>query len=1177
MKREISRLLTILVVLLLGLGVSIAKASAVEPDGDGNYPLWVGDTRVSETNKNNVLGDTGTPTVIYNPETNTLTLNNPTITGMKETYVTESLIKFQVFYLDSESDDLFTIEGTGTIGGIYCSDNLVLNGNFTVTNEELPIYCWNHVGISGGTIKISSDDKMGGILASNVTISDGTVTVEGEIYARGSYGDVIISGKNTAVSVTSEDYQAIGAQEKVLIINGAKVTAEGRECGIRGWSNGEVLIHGAETVVEAKATSTEAEDVFAITAGSVGIFGGTVTAQATSSTGGVGICGFDSLLIGTRTDVEYPTVTFTSLEDLGVQIPSIYLDTSAVKKITATGGQMAVFSENDIIIEEGYVITKPSTGETAALDSDTHTVVEDLSAETPEAAHEVVIEKVEFYPLWIEGLQVTSVNKDKIPVGEGFAQYDPNTNTLTLDGLTREATSDDDQWYLVYEEEKVPLTVEVKGTNTISYGAGGFTADSAGIVFTGTGTLTLSGHADAVVTYEDVVIEENCTVNAVTDDGAGFNTRGSFECAGTAKVTGSDSEAVGVLAQGNITITGTFTTKGLTDDGLCADGKESSIVIDGGKVNVEGICSKGTIDIINSSKVISEVKKTEETEAPGIYANSDITIKDSTVTATSKAEAGIYCISPGDTAKITIDNSTVVAKSIPWEEEATGGLYIYPNVGIYLAQGEISITNSDVTAEGSGGIYAETGNITITGGKVNATTKMEVEGVHAGIQADSDGTITITDATVTLESALIGLMADDGTIEISGGELECKAGYTGIEAKILSFGESAKGAPVVGITMSDGGTGIMSNNALIDAGEITITGGSGGIFSYMEAEGDGLVITNGITKVTIESSEIAAYINLADADAKGIQLGDELVIKEPEGGMISDDATTFEDKGKTIAKKVVIVKECSITFDANGGTGTMAGTSAESGSEYELPACGFTAPKGQAFDGWLVGDASEVVDAGTKITVTGSVVIKPQWAKIVYKITKGADGTWKDGDGAYEIVVVTEPDPSVCWPNFLSVACDGTTWTKGTEYDASEGSTKILIKEDTLKAMSEGKHDIVIAFTDAEVATSLTISKQAADDGGDDDNNGGTNDDNNGGNNGGTDDDNNGGTNGDNNGGTDGDNNGGNNGGTDGGNGNVESPKTGDSMPYAVLLLIAAMAGAGIGASVIFRRRSERA
>ena len=304
----------------------------------------------------------------------------------------------------------------------------------------------------------------------------------------------------------------------------------------------------------------------------------------------------------------------------------------------------------------------------------------------------------------------------------------------------------------------------------------------------------------------------------------------------------------------------------------------------------------------------------------------------------------------------------------------------------------------------------------------------------------------------------------------------------------------------------------------------------------------------------------------------------------------------------------------------------MTGATVDSGSEYELPACGYVAPKGHAFVGWLVGDSTEAVDAGTKIKVEGSVVIKPKWAKIVYKITKGADGTWKEGDGDFEIVVVTEPDPALCWPNFIGVSCGGTAWTNGTEYTASEGSTKILIKEDSLKALAEGEHEIVIAFKDAEVTTTLTTSKQAADNGGDDGQttdggtnggtdggtNGGTDGGNDGqatdggnsgtdgGNNGGTDDGQatdggNSGTDGGNNGGTDGQatdggnsgtdggNNGGqatdggNNGGTDGGNGNVESPKTGDSMPYAVLLLIAAMAGAGIGASVIFRRRSERA
>ena len=50
-------------------------------------------------------------------------------------------------------------------------------------------------------------------------------------------------------------------------------------------------------------------------------------------------------------------------------------------------------------------------------------------------------------------------------------------------------------------------------------------------------------------------------------------------------------------------------------------------------------------------------------------------------------------------------------------------------------------------------------------------------------------------------------------------------------------------------------------------------------------------------------------------------------------------------------------KKLTVTFDAGGGTGTMASVKIPNGSSdtyYTLPACGFTAPKGKLFDGWLI-------------------------------------------------------------------------------------------------------------------------------------------------------------------------------------------------------------------------------
>jgi len=69
----------------------------------------------------------------------------------------------------------------------------------------------------------------------------------------------------------------------------------------------------------------------------------------------------------------------------------------------------------------------------------------------------------------------------------------------------------------------------------------------------------------------------------------------------------------------------------------------------------------------------------------------------------------------------------------------------------------------------------------------------------------------------------------------------------------------------------------------------------------------------------------------------------------------------------------------TVSFDKNGGEGTMADITDVSG-EYTLPECGFTAPAGQKFDGWQVGEDKKAV--GEKITVTADTEVKALWEKI---------------------------------------------------------------------------------------------------------------------------------------------------------------------------------------------------
>ena len=70
----------------------------------------------------------------------------------------------------------------------------------------------------------------------------------------------------------------------------------------------------------------------------------------------------------------------------------------------------------------------------------------------------------------------------------------------------------------------------------------------------------------------------------------------------------------------------------------------------------------------------------------------------------------------------------------------------------------------------------------------------------------------------------------------------------------------------------------------------------------------------------------------------------------------------------------------TITFDKNGGTGTMADVIKTKDESYTLPACGFTPPAGKEFKAWQV-DGTEK-NVGDKIVLNGDKNIKAVWKDI---------------------------------------------------------------------------------------------------------------------------------------------------------------------------------------------------
>ncbi len=87
----------------------------------------------------------------------------------------------------------------------------------------------------------------------------------------------------------------------------------------------------------------------------------------------------------------------------------------------------------------------------------------------------------------------------------------------------------------------------------------------------------------------------------------------------------------------------------------------------------------------------------------------------------------------------------------------------------------------------------------------------------------------------------------------------------------------------------------------------------------------------------------------------------------------------------------------AITFNANGGTGQMAGATATEGKTFTLPQNSFTAPSGKRFKEWAVGSAGGTkVKAGGAYTFTGATTVYAVWEAIPTAVKDVKKATYKD-------------------------------------------------------------------------------------------------------------------------------------------------------------------------------------
>ena len=245
------------------------------------------------------------------------------------------------------------------------------------------------------------------------------------------------------------------------------------------------------------------------------------------------------------------------------------------------------------------------------------------------------------YDIWVDGVQVTSENKDNLC--GGTVSYDPTTHTLSLNNATLDSDTLSD--YGIKTIIPSTLKIRLTGTNSItrtSPGGGmGIAPNSSNSVeITGDGTLVINVNGenyDGISAGADVKISDKAkvTINAegglgivgrmVEIDGATVNSTGLY--------AGIDAHSLKIVNGADVTLKAT------------QDERNGAFIWK----DQEG--NGGDIEIVQST-----VKATSY--YPGLYAAGNLTVDGGEVSCTSTADSAIW--TQGDIlikggAKVTTD------------------------------------------------------------------------------------------------------------------------------------------------------------------------------------------------------------------------------------------------------------------------------------------------------------------------------------------------------------------------------------------------------------------------------------------------------------------------------------------------------------------------------------------
>ena len=204
--------------------------------------------------------------------------------------------------------------------------------------------------------------------------------------------------------------------------------------------------------------------------------------------------------------------------------------------------------------------------------------------------------------------------------------------------------------------------------------------------------------------------------------------------------------------------------------------------------------------------------------------------------------------------------------------------------------------------------------------------------------------------------------AGDYTVRVTSKTGRWADGSTGAVTAAWSIGKATQEAP----------------NGLIGVAPTTEGGNDGkitGVDATMEYRAESETIYTACTGIEIEKLPAGNYF---------------VRYAEDHNHFASPDAEVTVGEGTPLA-------DCTITFNASGGSGSMDSVTVNAGTIYILPACGFTAPADQEFKAWEIGGTEYKV--GDSYSVLVDTEIKALWENSVITPTTYTVTVSNDGNG----------------------------------------------------------------------------------------------------------------------------------------------------------------------------------